>query len=92
MVACRSVVPPPHEHFKGQRESMNTLKPYTDDLEKQLNSHASLLTKKQHDINGLYDRRAGVVEEIRVLVQLDASQGVHRKLKNRWGSILHTVV
>ena len=28
------------------------LKPYTDDLEKQLNSHTSLLTKKQHDING----------------------------------------
>ena len=27
------------------------LKPYTDDLEKQLNSHVSLLTKKQHDIN-----------------------------------------
>ena len=27
------------------------LKPYTDDLEKQLNLHASLLTKKQHDIN-----------------------------------------
>ena len=26
------------------------LKPYTDDLEKQLNLHASLLTKK-HDIN-----------------------------------------
>ena len=31
---------------------MNTLNPYTDDLEKQLNSHTSLLTKKQHDING----------------------------------------
>ena len=31
---------------------MNTLKPYTDDLEKQLNLHTSLLTKKQHDING----------------------------------------
>ena len=31
---------------------MNTLKPYTDDLEKQLNLYASLLTKKQHDING----------------------------------------
>ena len=30
---------------------MNTLKPYTDDLEKQLNLHVSLLTKKQHDIN-----------------------------------------
>ena len=27
------------------------LKPYTDDFEKQLNLHASLLTKKQHDIN-----------------------------------------
>ena len=35
----------------GQRESANTLKPYTDDLEKQLNLHASLLTKKQHNIN-----------------------------------------
>ena len=28
------------------------LKPYTDNLEKQLNSHTFLLTKKQHDING----------------------------------------
>ena len=28
------------------------LKPYMDDLEKQLNSHMSLLTKKQHNING----------------------------------------
>ena len=27
------------------------LKPYMDDLEKQLNLHVSLLTKKQHDIN-----------------------------------------
>ena len=44
--------PTAHEHFQGQRESTNTLKPYMDDLEKQLNSHASLLTKKQHDING----------------------------------------
>ena len=26
-------------------------KHYTDDSEKQLNLHASLLTKKQHDIN-----------------------------------------
>ena len=30
---------------------MDTLKPYTGDSEKQLNLHASLLTKKQHDIN-----------------------------------------
>ena len=28
------------------------LKPYMDDLEKQLKLYASLLTKKQHDING----------------------------------------
>ena len=28
----------------------------------------------------------------KVLVQLDTYRGVHRKLKNRWGSILHTVV
>ena len=28
------------------------LKPYTDDLEKQLNLHTSLLSKKQHNING----------------------------------------
>ena len=43
----------------------------------------------------LYDRRAGVVElrhGDKVLVRLDAYRGVRRKLKNRWGSILHTVV
>ena len=27
-----------------------------------------------------------------MLVQLDIYQGAHRKLKNRWGSMLHTVV
>ena len=30
---------------------MNTSKPYMGDSEKQLNLHASLLTKKQHNIN-----------------------------------------
>ena len=43
----------------------------------------------------LYDRRAGVAELCRgdkVLVRLDAYRGAHWKLKNRWGSILHTVV
>ena len=43
----------------------------------------------------LYDRRAGVTELRRgdkVLVRLDAYQGACRKLNNRWGSILHTVV
>ena len=28
----------------------------------------------------------------KVLAQLDAYQGAHQKLKNRWGSMLHTVV
>ena len=43
----------------------------------------------------LYDHRAGVVELRRgdkVLVWLDAYQGARLKLKNRWGSMLHTVV
>ena len=74
---------------------MNTSKHYTDDSEKQLNLHASLLTKKQQDINIFYDHRAGVMELChghKVLVWLDTYRGAHRKLKNRWGSMLHMVV
>ena len=43
----------------------------------------------------LYDRKIGAVElrpGDNVLVQLDAFRGQRRKLKNRWGSDLHTVV
>ena len=43
----------------------------------------------------LYDRRAGVVElhpGDKVLVKLDAFRGQRRKLKNRWGDALYTVV
>ena len=43
----------------------------------------------------LYDHRAGVAELChgdKVLVQLGAYQGAHQKLKNRGGSMLHTVV
>ena len=43
----------------------------------------------------LYDRRAGVTElhcGDKVLVRLDAYRSGHQKLKNRWGSMLHTVV
>ena len=42
----------------------------------------------------LYDRKVGAVElrpGDRVLVKLDAYRGQRRKLKNRWGSDLHTV-
>ena len=44
------------------------LKPYTDDLEKQLNLHTSLLTKKQHDINNsmtIEQESRNSIEEIR---------------------------
>ena len=43
----------------------------------------------------LYDRKIGAVElrpGDRVLVRLDAFRGQRRKLKNRWGDDLHTVV
>ena len=43
----------------------------------------------------LYDRKVGVVElrpGDHVLVHLDAFRGQRRKLKNRWGDDLHTVV
>ena len=43
----------------------------------------------------LYDRRAGSVElrtGDKVLVSLDAFRGQRRKLKNRWGCDIHTVV
>ena len=43
----------------------------------------------------LYDRKVGAVElrpGDRVLVCLDAFQGQRRKLKNRWGDDIHTVI
>ena len=43
----------------------------------------------------LYNRRAGVVElhpGDKVLVKLEAFRGQWRKLKNRWGDALYTVV
>ena len=47
-------------------------------------------SQKQH-----YDRKAGAVElhpGDKVLVKLDAFRGQWRKLKNRWGDALYTVV
>ena len=43
----------------------------------------------------LYDRKVGAIElrpGDNILVRLDAFRGQRRKLKNRWGSDLHTVV
>ena len=43
----------------------------------------------------LYDRRVGAVElrlGDRILVCLDAFRGQRRKLKNRWGDDIHTMI
>ena len=51
--------------------------------------------KEAHRQKRLYDRKVGAVKlrsGDHVLVCLDAFRGQHRKLKNRWGSDLHTVV
>ena len=52
-------------------------------------------TKEANRQKWLYDRKVGAVElrlGDRVLVRLDAFQGQHRKLKNRWGDNIHTVI
>ena len=51
--------------------------------------------KEAHRQKRLYDHKVGAVElrpGDRVLVRLDAFRGQRRKLKNQWGSDLHTVV
>ena len=51
--------------------------------------------KEAHRQKRLYDRKAGTVElrpGDHILVCLDAFRGQRRKLKNRWGDDLHTVV
>ena len=52
-------------------------------------------TKEANRKKRLYDRRVGAVElhpGDRVLVHLDAFRGQRRKLKNRWGEDIHTVI
>ena len=52
-------------------------------------------TKEANRQKRLYDRRVGAVElrpGDHVLVHLDAFQGQCRKLKNRWGDDIHTVI
>ena len=52
-------------------------------------------TKEANRQKWLYDRRVGAVElrpGDRVLVHLDAFRGQRRKLKNRWGDDIHTVI
>ena len=52
-------------------------------------------TKEANRQKRLYDRKVGAVElrpGDRVLVRSDAFQGQRRKLKNRWGDDIHTVI
>ena len=52
-------------------------------------------TKEANRQKRLYDRRVGAVElrpGDRVLVRFDAFQSQCRKLKNRWGNDIHTVI
>ena len=52
-------------------------------------------TKEANRQKWLYDRRVGAMElhpGDRVLVRLDAFRGQCRKLKNRWGDDIHTVI
>ena len=52
-------------------------------------------TKEANRQKRLYDRRIGAVElhlGDHVLVCLDAFRGQRRKLKNRWGDDIHTVI
>ena len=51
--------------------------------------------KEAYRYKRVYDRRAGAVElqpRDKVLVRLDTYRSQRRKLKNWWGSELHTVV
>ena len=53
------------------------------------------IAQEAHRQKWLYDRKVSAVElrlGDHVLVHLDTFQGQHRKLKNQWGSDLHTVV
>ena len=52
-------------------------------------------TKEANRQKRLYDRRVGAMElhpGDRVLVRMDAFRGQRRKLKNRWGDDIHTMI
>ena len=66
-----------------------------DRLRKSLVITQDCAVKEAQRQKRLYDRKVGAVElrpGDNILVRLDAFRGQRRKLKNRWGSDLHTVV
>ena len=83
----------------ARRAEVKGLNKYVESLYEHLKeavSKAKLMADKEaRRYKRIYDRRAGAVElrpGDKVLVRLDAFRGQSRKLKNQWGSELHTVV
>ena len=83
----------------NNREWTHTINEYVNALYKRLRECLKLAqesaTKEANRQKRLYDRKVGAVElrpGDRVLVRLDAFRGQRRKLKNRWGDDIHTMI
>ena len=99
MFGCRPRIPIDLLFPTARRVEVKGLDNYITALYEHLKeavSKAKLTADKEaHRYKRVYDRQAGVVElqpGDKVLVRLDAYKGQRRKLKNWWGSELHTVV
>ena len=84
---------------RNTREWTRTINEYVKNLYERLQECLQLAqesaSKEAQRQKRLYDRKVGAVELCpgdRVLVRLDAYRGQRRKLKNRWGDDIHTVV
>ena len=84
---------------RNTREWTRTIDEYVKTLYKRLEECVQLAqelaSKEAQRQKRLYDRKVGAMELCpgdRVLVRLDAFRGQRRKLKNRWGDDIHTVV
>ena len=83
----------------NNREWTRTIDKYVKALYERLRECLKLAqesaTKEANRQKRLYNRRVGAMElrpGDRVLVRLDAFRGQRRKLKNRWGDDIHTVI
>ena len=83
----------------NKREWTRTIDEYVKTLYEQLRECLQLAqesaSKEANRQKWLYNRKVGAVELCpgdRVLVHLDAFRGQCRKLKNRWGDNIHTVI
>ena len=83
----------------NNREWTHTIDEYVKALYERLRECLKLAqesaTKEANRQKQLYDRKVGAVElwpEDHVLVHLDAFRGQRRKLKNRWGDDIHTMI